>query len=121
MTSAGPPSTRPLPPPTSLRKRRRTLEAHNYRCYTTEALALYFERREINIVISDLHMGMMDGVTLVRSLRKLNPAIKVIVSSGHVQNDNHAALQSRSVKAILEKPYTADKLLKSLKDLIAAH
>ena len=100
----------------------RTLEAHNYRCYTaedgTDALALYFERREINIVVTDLHMGMMDGITLVRSLRKLNPAIKVIVSSGHVQNDSLATLETLGVKTILEKPYTADKLLKSLKNLI---
>ncbi len=99
-----------------------TLEAHNYRCYTaedgTDALALYFERREIDVVITDLHMGMMDGLTLVRSLRKLNSEIKVIVSSGHIQKQNQAALAAIGIKTVLEKPYTADKLLKSLKDLI---
>ena len=102
----------------------RTLEAHNYRCYTaedgTDALALYFERREIDIVITDLHMGMMDGVTLVRSLRKLNAGVKVIVSSGHIQKDSQAALEGLGVKTLLEKPYTADKLLKSVKELTAA-
>ena len=99
-----------------------TLESHNYRCYTaedgTDALALYFERREIDIVITDLHMGMMDGLTLVRSLRKLNPEIKVIVSSGHIQKQNQAALDAIGIKSVLEKPYTADKLLQTLKDLI---
>ena len=98
-----------------------TLESHNYRCYTaedgTDALALYFERREIDVVITDLHMGMMDGLTLVRSLRKLNPEIKVIVSSGHIQKENQAALAAIGIKTVLEKPYPADKLLKSLKDL----
>ena len=101
----------------------RTLEAHNYRCYTaedgTDALALYFERREIDIVITDLHMGMMDGLTLVRSLRKLNPGIKIIVSSGNVQKESHATLEALGFKTVLEKPYTADRLLKSVKDLLA--
>ena len=100
-----------------------TLEAHNYRCFTaedgTDALALYFERRAaINLVITDLHMGIMDGVTLTRSLRKLNPEVKVIVSSGHVQKESQEALESLGVKVILEKPYTAEKLLRSVKNAL---
>lgn len=48
-----------------------TLEANGYRCYTaedgTDALALYFERKaQIAIVVTDLHMGIMDGINLVR-------------------------------------------------------
>jgi hypothetical protein len=101
----------------------RTLEAHGYRCYTaedgTDALALYFERREIDVVVTDLHMGMMDGITLVRSLRKLNPDVKIMVSSGHIQKENQATLESLGVKIQLEKPYTADKLLKSMKEILS--
>jgi two-component system, cell cycle sensor histidine kinase and response regulator CckA len=101
-----------------------TLEAHNYRCFTaedgTDALALYFERREIAIVVTDLHMGMMDGITLTRSLQKLNPHVKVVVSSGHLEKHKRDELDSLGVKHILEKPYTADKLLKALKELINA-
>jgi two-component system, cell cycle sensor histidine kinase and response regulator CckA len=101
-----------------------TLEAHNYRCYTaedgTDALALYFERRSsINLVITDLHMGIMDGITLTRSLRKLTPDARVIVSSGHVQKESQEALESLGVKVILEKPYTAEKLLRSVKQALS--
>jgi PAS domain S-box-containing protein len=97
-----------------------TLEAHNYRCLTAEdgsdALALFFERRgTIDLVITDLHMGMMDGITLARSIKKLTPEIKVIVSSGHVQKENQEALEAVGVKVILEKPYTAEKLLRCVK------
>jgi two-component system, cell cycle sensor histidine kinase and response regulator CckA len=101
-----------------------TLEAHNYRCFTaedgTDALALYFERREIAIVVSDLHMGMMDGIMLTRSLQKLNPAVKVIISSGHLETHKRLELEALGVKYFLEKPYTADKLLHSLKELTSA-
>ena len=101
-----------------------TLEAHNYRCYTaedgTDALALYFERRgQIALIITDLHMGIMDGITLTRSLKKLTPDVKVIVSSGHVQKESQEALAALGVKVILEKPYTAEKLLRSVKNALA--
>ena len=100
----------------------RILETNNYRCFTaedgTDALALYFERREIDIVITDIHMGMMDGLTLIRSMRKLNPDVKVIVSSGHIEKDNQDALDTLGIRSVLEKPYTAEKLLKAVKDLV---
>ncbi len=100
-----------------------TLEANNYHCYTaedgTDALALYFERRDaISLVITDLHMGMMDGIGLVRSLRKLTPDVKVIVSSGYIQKENMTILNSLGVKTFLDKPYTAEKLLRSVKAMI---
>jgi CheY-like chemotaxis protein len=60
-------------------------------------------------------MGMMDGITLARSIKKLTPEIKVIVSSGHVQKENQEALEAVGVKVILEKPYTAEKLLRCVK------
>ena len=78
----------------------------------TEALALYFERRnEVNLIVTDLHMGMMDGVMLTKSVKKLAPDAKVIISSGHIQKENQAMLEGLGVKHFLEKPYTSEKLL----------
>ncbi len=101
-----------------------TLEAHNYRCYTaedgTDALAMYFERRgAIHLVITDLHMGEMDGIGLTRAVRKLTPEAKVIISSGHVNNENQTILAGLGVKHFLEKPYTAEKLLRCVKECLA--
>ena len=101
------------------------LEAHNYRCYTaedgTEALALYFERRaEIQLIVTDLHMGMMDGIMLTKSVKKLSPDAKIIVSSGHIQKENQIILEALGVKCFLEKPYTSEKLLLSVKQSLTA-
>jgi PAS domain S-box-containing protein len=97
----------------------RTLQGNGYRVYTaedgTDALALYFQRRdEIDVVLTDISMGQMDGITLVRSLRKLNPDVRVIASSGHMQKENVTVLNGLGVKALLDKPYTADKLLRAV-------
>lgn len=101
-----------------------TLEANGYRCYTaedgTDALALYFERRnQIAVVVTDLHMGVMDGITLVRSIRKVATETKIIVSSGHIHKENQATLTGLGVTTFLEKPYSAEKLLRSIKALLA--
>ena len=102
-----------------------TLEAHNYRCYTaedgTEALALYFERRDaVQLIVTDLHMGMMDGVMLTRSVKKLTPDAKIIISSGHIQKENQVILEGLGVKHFLEKPYTSEKLLLCVKQALTA-
>ena len=97
----------------------RTLSAHGYRAYTAEdgsdALALYFQRRgEISLVLTDVSMAQMDGVSLVRSLRRVDAKAKIIVSSGHLQKDMMTVLSGLGVKAFLNKPYTADKLLRAV-------
>jgi CheY-like chemotaxis protein len=57
----------------------------------------------------------MDGVKLVRSLRRLDSDVRVIVSSGHLQKENRDVLESLGVSVFLDKPYTADRLLRSLR------
>jgi DNA-binding NarL/FixJ family response regulator len=47
-------------------------------------------------------------------LRRLKPEVRVIVSSGHIQKENQEALQSLGVRCFLDKPYSADRLLRAL-------
>jgi two-component system, cell cycle sensor histidine kinase and response regulator CckA len=97
-----------------------TLEDFGYRAYTAEdgsdALALYFQRRgEIKVVLTDLAMGQMDGLSLVRALRKLDAQVRVIVSSGHCQPEQTIALEKLGVTTFLDKPYNAGKLLRAVR------
>ncbi len=96
-----------------------TLQASGYEVFTaedgTDALALYHNRRDdIDLVLTDISMGQMDGVTLSRALKRLNPKVRIIVSSGHFHKDNVTILESLGIKTFLDKPYTAEKLLRSI-------
>ena len=96
-----------------------TLQDHGYRAYTAEdgsdALALYFQRKdEIKLVLTDLSMAQMDGIALVRALRRFDPGVKVVVSSGHCPPEQVIILEGLGVKRFLDKPYTASKLLRVL-------
>jgi PAS domain S-box-containing protein len=100
-----------------------TLETFNY-CVLlasdgTEAVALYAQHRdEIAAVITDMMMPFMDGPAAIRALRKMNPQVKIIAASGLGATDKAAEAASVGVHIFLPKPYTAEKLLKTLAELL---
>jgi two-component system, cell cycle sensor histidine kinase and response regulator CckA len=69
----------------------------------------------------DLTMPEMDGLTAMRALKKINPAVKLIVTSGLATTDKMIAVESIGIKTFLVKPYTAEKLLLSLAEVVAAN
>ena len=99
-----------------------TLEAYGYRALTaadgTEAVALYAQHKdEIRLVLTDLMMPYMDGPVTIRALQKLNPQVKIVASSGLADNGRMAELNG-NVQGFLPKPYTAEKLLTTLSELL---
>jgi PAS domain S-box-containing protein len=102
-----------------------TLQDYGYHAYTAEdgsdALALFCQRRnEIKVVLTDLAMGQMDGIALVRALRKFDSNVPVVISSGHCLPEQAILLESLGVKAFLDKPYTAAKLMQTLHKILRA-
>ncbi|HVF43051.1 MAG TPA: PAS domain S-box protein [Pyrinomonadaceae bacterium] len=100
-----------------------TLETFGYRVVTasdgTEAVALYAQNRDdVACVITDMMMPFMDGPSTIRALQKMNPRVKIIAASGLGGQDKAAEAASVGVNLFLPKPYTAEKLLKSLARII---
>jgi PAS domain S-box-containing protein len=96
-----------------------SLESYNYKAITAsdgiEAIALYAEHRdEISVVLTDMVMPSMDGITTIRTLRKINPAVKIIAVSGLAFSDKVNTIYDMGVKAFLSKPYTAKQLLETI-------
>ena len=102
---------------------RGTLETFGYTVLTandgTEALALYADKKnQIAVVLTDMVMPFMDGPATIRALQRMNPKVKIIAASG-LGTAHHAgegALEGVSV--FLNKPYTAEKLLRTLDELL---
>ena len=96
-----------------------SLQNCNYRTLIAkdgiEAIALYADRKyEIDLVLIDVMMPLMDGLTVIRTLQKLNPKVKAIVTSGLASNSLRAEITEIGVKAFLPKPYTTQELLDTL-------
>jgi PAS domain S-box-containing protein len=99
-----------------------SLESYNYKAITAsdgiEAIALYAEHRdEISVVLTDMLMPAMDGLTTIRTLLHINPQVKIIAVSGLVSSDKVTSITDIGIKAFLSKPYTAKQLLQTIGDV----
>jgi PAS domain S-box-containing protein len=102
---------------------RQTLEAFGYRvilaCDGVEAVEIYTaQAAEIAAVLTDMMMPIMDGPATIHVLRKMNPAAKIICASGLAANSQLAESASLGVKHFLPKPYSAETLLKILRQIL---
>lgn len=98
---------------------RGTLETFGYRVITasdgTEAVALYADKKnEIAVVLTDMVMPFMDGPATIRVLQRMNPKVRIIAASGLGANERVGEGSLTGVAVFLNKPYTAEKLLKTL-------
>jgi CheY-like chemotaxis protein len=81
---------------------------------------LYAERgAEIAAVLTDMAMPVMDGPATILALKAMNPAVRIIGSSGHASQGGVAKAVGAGVQHFVPKPYTAETLLKVLADVLA--
>jgi two-component system cell cycle sensor histidine kinase/response regulator CckA len=100
-----------------------TLEKNGYRVLTAsngmEAIALYEQNRgEIKLVLMDMMMPVMDGLTGTQKLRKMNPELKIIAASGLTEKDK-LTKAAGTMNAFLLKPYTIEKLLRTIHEVLS--
>jgi len=95
-----------------------TLTAYGYSVLTAsdgnEALSAY-GNNTIDLVVTDMMMPNMDGEATIRSIQEINPYAKIIAVSG-LKHDGKIINQEHVV--FLHKPYTSEKLLQSIDDLL---
>jgi PAS domain S-box-containing protein len=104
---------------------RTSLEAHNYKILVAsdgiEAIALYAQNREkISAVLMDIMLPSLDGLTAIRTLRKINPQVRIIASSGLMSDNKLSAVAAIGVNTFLSKPYTVNELLLSLHKVLSS-
>ncbi|MEA5514821.1 PAS domain S-box protein [Nodularia sp. UHCC 0506] len=101
-----------------------TLEIHNYKVLIAqngiEALTLYtLHQQEISLVLMDMMMSSMSGVTAIRTLQIMNPQVKIIAMSGLASAEALAQGTVTGIQRFLAKPFTADELLNSIHQVIS--
>lgn len=86
-----------------------------------EALALYQANADdIALVVTDIGMPFMDGYELCRELKKLNPKLPVIISSGFGDAVVSSQMINEDVAGMISKPYSLQQLQSVLKRVLEA-
>jgi two-component system cell cycle sensor histidine kinase/response regulator CckA len=101
----------------------RLLSEHSYQVSSTEsaekALTIFNqEKGDFQLVFSDVVLPEKSGVELVEQLRALKPEIKVLLSSGYADEKSQWSAISDRKYPFIQKPYTAEKLLRIVKETI---
>jgi len=81
-----------------------------------EALNIYQKNAaDITLVLTDMGMPIMDGYELFAELKKLNPELPIIVSSGYGDAEVSSRIGSDNIAGIISKPYNPGQLRDVLK------
>jgi two-component system cell cycle sensor histidine kinase/response regulator CckA len=73
---------------------------------------------KIDLLITDVVMPQMDGPALIREVRSIDPAIKVIFISGYTEDAFRQRLDSEGDIHFLPKPFSLKQLAVKVKDVI---
>lgn len=99
---------------------RAMLEKFGYEVLTAEngeaALKMFTELQgKISVMLTDLAMPKLDGLTLIREIKKIDPNQHVIAMSGLLNDEQIQKLATLNISDILSKPFVAQTLLTALK------
>jgi two-component system cell cycle sensor histidine kinase/response regulator CckA len=85
----------------------------------SEAIRVFRERLDgISCVILDLTMPDMDGVATFKELRLVKPDVKVILSSGHNEQEATRRFAGQGLAGFIHKPYQIQRLRDTLKRVL---
>ncbi|MBU8911683.1 MAG: response regulator [Desulfobacterales bacterium] len=84
-----------------------------------EAIKIYKEQKEeINLVILDMCMLEMNGLEIFLELKKLNPDIKVLLSTGHSIDEKVQEMLRQGCKGYILKPYSVIDFSHKLREVL---
>ena len=86
-----------------------------------DALQLYARRHDdIDLVIIDMIMPKMDGKETCIEFRKIDPDVRIILSSGFSQDKVIQDILSACVNGFIQKPFTIPELSKKIREVLGA-
>ncbi len=81
-----------------------------------EALELFRKHcNETGCVVIDLQMPGMDGLTVLREMKKICSDVKVVITSGYSEAGDIKKVQSDGIAGFLQKPYSRQEFREHIK------
>jgi signal transduction histidine kinase len=89
-------------------------------CDGREALQVYRQQGEqIGVILLDLTMPYLNGEETLLELRRLNPDVRVILSSGFSESDIASRFAGKGLAGFAQKPYTRQELQRQLRSVLS--
>ncbi len=86
-----------------------------------KAIELYRQNRDkIDIVLMDLGLPKVTGADVIRFMKKQDPTIKIIVTTGYLEPELKSELFGAGVKDYIHKPYSVDAVVKTVQSTLSS-
>jgi C4-dicarboxylate-specific signal transduction histidine kinase/CheY-like chemotaxis protein len=93
-----------------------TLTAENGR----EGLEVYNQNwQTIDIVLLDMIMPIMNGKECFLQMKKINPRVKVLLTSGFSREEDILEMQEKGLSGFINKPYAKAHLLQTISNILS--
>ncbi len=104
---------------------RKILGSLGYRVITAPdgktSLEIYTDRGdEIDLVVLDYVMPGMGGREVFETLRRIDPDVRVLLSSGYSSNNQVAHMLENGCKGFIQKPYDAVRMARKIREILDA-
>ncbi|MCY3912675.1 MAG: response regulator [Chloroflexi bacterium] len=104
--------------PLVLQRMRRKIQAGEY-CFVfanngVDALDMLQDDQDIDIVISDINMPVMDGLTLLEQIPRVDPSIRAVILSAYGDMKNIRTAMRRGAFDFIMKPIDFDDLQETI-------
>ncbi|HFQ5430032.1 TPA: sigma-54-dependent transcriptional regulator [Vibrio vulnificus] len=76
----------------------------------------HIDTQRAGVVVTDIHMPVMNGLALLKELRSRNPHFQVIVLTGYGDVKTAVEAMKGGAYDFLEKPFSTDSLLKAIRN-----
>jgi len=77
------------------------------------------EEETVSMIITDMKMPRMDGLTFIKEVRKKAGSMPILVITGHGTVENAVEVMKESVCEYLMKPFSFDSLTKTIGSIMA--
>ena len=100
----------------------RVLTLHGHTVLTAHDGAEAVEQmneHHFDLLVSDIVMPMMDGISLALKVRATRPHVPIILMTGYANERQRAHNLSLLIEGLLSKPFTMDQLLSAVNKALA--
>jgi PAS domain S-box-containing protein len=97
------------------------LEQQGHRVATAEegvAALRAFGERDLDVVFLDLGLPKMNGYRVAEEMKRLKPAVPIILVTGWDDDVAHERIESIGIAAVVAKPFHPQELLRTLEEVM---
>lgn len=82
------------------------------------ALEIFKSNNSIDLILLDIQMPEMDGVSVMNSIRKINPQIKIIAQTANAFEEDKKKYIELGFNGYISKPFNRAEIIKTINSII---